>query len=237
MEMFQKLQWDSNFFGYNIAKLSQASLTSSSLDSVLLDLKEKKFRLVYEFVDPSDEASNKAAIEAGGLLVDTKVIYLKNLSTETFSNIPQVISYIGHEMSAQLQSLAIQSGEYSRFRLDPHFTQDEFKKLYTEWIHASLQGKIAKEVLVYRENEKELGVLVIGEKDGRCDIVLLAVDQTSRGKSIGSKLMQQAFHQAKVMGYNEIQVVTQKANKIACSFYEKSGFQKEKETNVYHFWL
>jgi len=31
--------------------------------------------------------------------------------------------------------------------------------------------------------------------------------------------------------------VAQKANKNACAFYEKSGFNIIKTENVYHFWL
>jgi ribosomal protein S18 acetylase RimI-like enzyme len=39
------------------------------------------------------------------------------------------------------------------------------------------------------------------------------------------------------MGKLEVQVVTQKANILACNFYKKNGFNLIETINVYHLWV
>jgi dTDP-4-amino-4,6-dideoxy-D-galactose acyltransferase len=239
MKNFQKLHWDSELFGYGVAKITSGSLNVAELNKVLAELRKNEIKLAYWSTDPKDRKSNNAAIANEGLLVDTKTTYLRRLlSTDTLLDMTDsVISYLNKNVNNKVLSLALESGLYSRFRLDPHFKNNEFENLYKMWIENSLNGKIAKDVLVYCENDEELGLITLGTKDKRGDIGLLAVDESARGKSIGKILMHAAFEKFKELGFKKIQVVTQKSNTGACKFYEKLEFEKEKEENIYHFWL
>ena len=68
-------------------------------------------------------------------------------------------------------------------------------------------------------------------------ISLIGVDQGYRGEQIGTKLIHQAIAHFNNLGKKEVQVVTQKANVLACNFYTKNGFQIIDTVNVYHLWL
>ncbi|MCI5122191.1 MAG: hypothetical protein D3908_13565, partial [Candidatus Electrothrix sp. AUS4] len=44
------VDWDSSFFGFNIAKINRESIRQEELTVILTDLKKKKYRLVYLYV-------------------------------------------------------------------------------------------------------------------------------------------------------------------------------------------
>lgn len=236
MAYYKKLKWDSDLFGYGVAKINSINLTSDNLSKILKYLADEGIKLVYCSMDPEEKFLNNIAIANRGILVDKKITYIRTLSKTRFDKSELIYSAINHPASPEIISLAFQSGSYSRFRNDVHFKNNEFELLYTAWIVNSLNGKIAKDVLIYKD-KIDLGLITIGIKNNRCDIGLLAIDENMRGKSIGTFLINAAFEKCKELGYNIIQVVTQQTNIGACTFYEKMGFEKEKEENIYHFWL
>jgi dTDP-4-amino-4,6-dideoxy-D-galactose acyltransferase len=133
--------------------------------------------------------------------------------------------------------LAIQSGEYSRFKTDPNFGISEFERFYKEWIINSVSGKIADGILIYKNNDRIVGMITYKIKDNFCTIGLLAVDRDFRGKSIGKLLIGGLINELTGKNISRLYVVTQKANHAACRFYEKCGFIVDKVENVYHFWI
>ena len=237
-ESTKKLNFDSDLFGYLVARIEKTSLNNKQLEHILQNANKEKYKLLYWIVSPKDSIANKAASDNNGFLADKKVTYVRQLSDSAFTERSKnIVSYMEKPLIEALRSLALQAVEYSRFSVDPNFKNDECKKLYVRWMENSLSGDIAKEVFVYCEAGYELGLITLGEKDKRCDISILAVDEQFRGKGIGGKLIESAFSYAKEKSYDTIQVVTQKENKRACGFYEKCGFIEESCFNVYHFWL
>jgi len=233
---FLKLDWDTKTFGYPVYRINSFDFPGQ-FKEILEQIRQKKGRLVYVFLDFEDFIMNQTAVKNGGILVDEKITFIKNIGEEIYRKDTKIISYLGHRLNQNLVRLAFQAGEYSRFKIDRNFKNNEFEKLYEKWMENSLKGVIAKDVLVYIEGNVELGVVTIGEKNGKADIGILAVDKNSRGKSIGTKLVNAAFSLIKKWGFNQIQVVTQRKNEIACRFYERIGFRIERIENVYHFWL
>lgn len=237
--LFQILDWDSNFFGYKIAKANASNLKRDELKNLLSRLSHLNVRLVYWFVNPKDEASNRTAKYNNGFLADDRITYKISLSNYHPEKVDyqHLKSYLHKPLNTKLLSLALQSGFYSRYKQDKKFVHNEFTKLYTKWLERSLNGEIAKEVIVYIDNEIEKGLVTLGVKDNYGSIGLLAVDKNFRGRSIGKQLINATLVRFKKLGYRDVKVTTQKKNKIACKFYEKLGFVEENVQNVYHFWL
>jgi GNAT superfamily N-acetyltransferase len=67
------------------------------------------------------------------------------------------------------------------------------------------------------------------------NIGLIATHENHRGKSLGRNLINHVHHWYLQNNIKVSEVVTQKANKIACAFYENYGFQISKEELVYHW--
>ncbi|WP_051718356.1 GNAT family N-acetyltransferase [Hymenobacter sp. IS2118] len=233
----QHLAWDSDFLGFPVARLAAGGLGASAIAAAVAEARQAGYRLLYAIVLPTDTAGGEALRQAGSGLADRKVTYAMALTAADAVSISPAISD-ATAYSMQLESLAWQSGEYSRFRLDRRFQPGVFQELYSQWLRNSLSGELARRVLVWRSaQDPEAGLLTLGEKNGRADIGLLAVDVAARGQRGGQQLVAAARAQAAAWGFATLQVVTQGDNVAACRFYEKCGFLPESEEHIYHLWL
>jgi dTDP-4-amino-4,6-dideoxy-D-galactose acyltransferase len=238
------LEWDSAFFGVKVARLNDPSLSDQQLSDALSALRAAGVRLVYW---PSDHPRDADAIaRLGGHLADRKTTYFMDFRGQTSVNRamngPEVpdgpVEPHAPSMSLQeLEGLAIQSGEHSRFALDGNIPREAFCALYKHWIHRALIKEMAQEVLVIKAVDRVVGMVTLGMKDGRGDIGLLAVDEHHRGKRHGERLLHAAQRWFLRAGVDVGQVVTQGANVPACRLYEKCGYTVETVQHVYHFWL
>ncbi|MBJ2174576.1 GNAT family N-acetyltransferase [Aureibaculum sp. A20] len=235
MNEYEHLSWDSDFFGFKIAKI-KIDRDFNQLQDLLNKLKHREsYKLVYVFT--KDEILNLDFIDKyNGKLVDRKVTYSKYVNENNLISLDFINKYQSGKVDSILIDLAIQSGEFSRFKIDDKIETDKFEELYQLWVRNSIDKKIAKEVFVYSENEI-LGFITVGVKNEKANIGLIAVDHNARGKGIGKKLMVRAERWAVNTDYNEIQVVTQGNNKSACNFYENCGYSIVKTEFIYHFWL
>ena len=206
--MIKRLDWDSNFFGYEIGKIAINQKNEFSTAA----LKDDNYKLIYVF--------SEEAIETNELiLVDTKVVFHKLINEDKkgfgYKNRCEPFNLCKHDLN-KLENMAIESGKYSRFKLDSNFKKNEFERLYLEWIYQSYQKKMALEVLVYFIDEVLAGfITIINKSETLTDIGLVAVDPKFQGKGIGGVLIEAAEKYSFVNGYKEIQVVTQEDNKNA----------------------
>lgn len=236
----QLLGWDSDFFGFRVAKIIPSQLNRIELDDVLCQLRSDRINLAYWASDPDDDESQSAAQVAGLFLADKKVTYVKNITSFVmpyFEHDETIEVYRDTDLNADLVSLALQSGLYSRFRIDPKIPVEKFEQLYGLWIEKSVNKTIAEAVLIRKIAGKIVGMVTVGVKNNRGDIGLIAVDESARGMKIGEKLVNAALHWSVVKGHKTVQVVTQGVNEAACKLYEKCGYHNEKTENIYHIWL
>jgi len=234
------LEWDSDFFGFNIARINKIDIDDAGLTSILQELKTKNYRMVYWYIPVEQSETLRIAQAHGGFLADKKVTYIKELTntvTAQGSSLYFTVPYLDAEPDAALISLTLQSGGYSRFRLDPLFSNALCDKLYACWITRSVRKEIAWQVLVVRDASELLGFITLGTKEERGDIGLLAIAPHARNKRIGKLLMVDAEGCFVEKGYAIAQVVTQRANNEACRLYESCGYRAERIDNVFHFWL
>lgn len=236
---YKLLEFDTQLFGFKVAKILLPQLSFASLHEMLDELAKQKVRLVYWPSDSADETSQLAAVKLNGVLCSKQVTYLIDLKKlGKLSEISSEVEIFNEKKSnLELKELALLAGTYSHFRTDPNFPQEFFVKLYHVWIENSVNGSIAERVLVVRRDHGIVGMITVGTKSHLGDIGLLAVDQNFRNQQIGTKLVRAAQTYFVDRGLSEAQVVTQKANISACHLYEKCGFYPAKIENFYHFWL
>jgi len=229
------LSWDTRFFGYPIAKIVLDSKASGMLERLFKQLRDEKFMLAYVFANPDAKPINDAIMRLGGVLIDQKVIFEK--MTEAQAPVHHAVhEYRGTKVTDNLLRLVLQAGGHSRFRLDHHFTHNEYERLYAEWLRKSLSKAIALKTFVIKSGSQIAGLTTLGKKAGKAYIGLVAVDEQSRGLGLGSDLVHHADCVAQRLGFPRIQVVTQLHNDGACRLYKKCGFQIANVTNVYHYW-
>jgi dTDP-4-amino-4,6-dideoxy-D-galactose acyltransferase len=205
---------------------------------MLVDLRREGVRLAYART-PCGSRGETAAAKAGGQLVSRRVTYAADLHYENGAYWPPTfdIAPFGGPLTPALESLALASGAYSRFKIDPQIPQPVFDLLYRTWIRKSVTGELAERVFVARVQGIECGMVTVAKEGERGTIGLMAVAETERCRGIGRALVCCARRHHLAMNRQSIQVVTQQSNKPACTFYENVGFRVERIESEYHFWL
>lgn len=233
------LQWDSNFFKFKVAEIKSPIIFElPSLTDLINKLKEEGCRLIYLYVDPADRETNKLAIAKDWLLADEKITYSLELTAKSNkSKLTDVSIYSQGYPNNELINLAIQSGEWSRYKIDKNFKSDDYEKMYRIWIEKSVKGEMADVVLVHRTEEYIDGMITVSIKDNIGIIGLIGVDELARGRGVGTKLIDAAINYCLARGSGTIKVATQKQNTSACKFYEKNNFKINQLVNLYHIWL
>ena len=217
--MLTHLPFDSELFGYPVGKYE----VTKNWDQDEFLKQTPSFQLVYLISEHELDIKSKYI-----QLMDVKLVFEKALKSEsTFTD--NIELYQG-QLTEDLISLALASGEYSRFKVDPRLDQGEFEKLYQIWITKALQKR---EVLVYGALEGMVTCSVEGELG---QIGLIAVKTSSRGKGIGEKLLKKAESWAFEKGARKMKIPTQKANTPALNLYKKMGYKIASQTNIYHYW-
>lgn len=231
MPKIERLCWDTNFFGYEIGKILVEN--PNNFDIEKFKTEATSFKLVYVF--------SKEELSYNGLnLVDRKVVFLQknilSIKPVQFEREIQSFSKKKHDLE-QLINLGLKSGVYSRFNVDPNFLNNEYSKLYREWVMNSIKGKLAFDILVSSQGDEILGFATLSQKNkDLADIGLVAVHEKARGKGIATALINQTVQTAKQQNFKNIQVVTQSNNIPAKKLYTKTNFTPTEKTNIYHYW-
>lgn len=232
----QRLDWDSQFFGFGVGRCTAPFGDAASLRDALERGDHEGLRLIYGLSPGDDAESDRVAKECHGLLVDNKLTFEVTLKPAWESMGFQ--DAINDTCSRrQLRLLAWRSAEYSRFRIDPTMPHGAWRKLYSAWVHNSLNGQIADAVIVAPDtNGRLLGMVSVAHRQQCAQIGLLAVHPEARGRGLGKRLVNAAMARSTHAGCTHLQVVTQGANTAACALYRACGFQVAAHLHIHHFW-
>lgn len=226
--MINKVNWDSNFFGYKVGKydVKNQVFNENEFKNNCTD-----YNLVYIFSDI--ELSVSESIK----LVDIKTLFEKKINTQIL-DIESIVEYNKKIHSyRELEELAYLSGTYSRYKKDENFKNDEFKKLYKIWIDKSLYHNFALKVFVKVIDNKIAGFVTLKENNNKTSqIGLISVSDEFRGKGIASELIHKSEYESYKNGFDFFQVPTQFDNKAALNLYSKNGFEIVEKKYIYHFW-
>ena len=233
----KQLKWDSDFFLYKIAEAVLNDFSSKDFPDLTNYFYNKNYRLVYLY--PYNNVIYVELTNCKIPFTDTKVIFHKksNDFTNKYLQDSHIATYSKDRHDDNLKELAFRSGMYSRFRLDPNFANNEFERLYTEWINRSVDGKIADEVLVYEINKVIAGFVSYKVCNKKLTIGLIAVSESYKGNGIGKSLMNKIENIASHNNVKEVEVATQLRNIEASSFYKACNYKIKSKNPVFHLWI
>lgn len=239
MESLQELDWDSRFFGFPVARITNPAASIDELRQAVGLMKTRQIPLAYwSAEDPSEDVRN-VAVQLGGRMVDEKLTFAAEVSKTANIDFPKADlaqSYRDGMSVDDLKQLAVDSGIHSRFVVDPKFPRDKARALFEEWMLRSLDKTYADDVLVIPQENRIAGMATVAQKSGYVSIGLVAVAAEYRGRGFGEILVRAAITWCRERGIHQIQVTTQAANQPARRLYQKCGFELAKTEFVYHFW-
>ena len=229
MEPGRFLDWDSTFFGINIARIH-------SLDGARDWCAANRIVCAY-FLADADEPEAVTLAEAEGFHLRDVRITLERPSpdaAETFE-CPLIREFQESDLPALVQ-IARHSHKDSRFYQDPHFDRQRCADFYETWIRRSCDGW-ASGVLVAEINRQAVGYLtchLLVDHGG--SIGLFAVDEASRGKGVGRQLVEASLTYFRDRSAPSIEVVTQGRNIRSQRLYQRCGFLPKSMQFWYHRW-
>ncbi len=240
--------WDSDFFGFPVYGVKIPA--DFNTWHTFAELSEQKdIRLLYVYVALPvgvgthdvvlSEIQNKLKLFPGVRLCQGPFIRMEfekkiELSESSISSLRPGFQLSDKEILLQL---ALLSGRYSRFHLDPEIPAERFQQLYKLWLERSFTDDPDHTLFVYRKDYKVAGFITVEKvNDQQAEIELIAVDPDLQRTGIGKILIQQACRWAASRGCSQLVVATQSENREACGLYSASGFSITKKTAIWHLW-
>ena len=232
-ESYKILDWDTNFFKYKVAEIKKSSLSETSKgEEILKSLSEDNVKLAYyTSAEELPELSSDYSIDL--------IIHRVPLERKIMKEFPihDNISFYDENYPEQsLIELAQLAGYQGRFGLDPKVSVEECNRIFKNWIINSVNKKMAKYTLVYREKSGIVGFATIDIKGGKGYTPLFAVKRKFEGKGISFALMRAIETVLKKEGCKIVVGGTQKLNEKALKVYKRYGLVPKQPEFIYHLW-
>ena len=240
-EFCEFLPWDSEFFGFRVARIVGHRITRRSISKILEWAANGSIVCLYFLADFDDGETIQLAQAYDFQLVDIRITFEINLEKRNgvFSNTAAKIKirpFQAEDISI-LESIAMGIYTDTRFYFDPNYPRDKSKALYVLWIRRSCED-LADQVLVAELDGKIVGYITCKRMDdasGQIDLVGVA-DQT-RGQGVGKALVNSALDWFKAKNLQSVQVITQGRNISAQQLYQSCGFVTHSVRLWYHRWI
>jgi dTDP-4-amino-4,6-dideoxy-D-galactose acyltransferase len=231
----QLLEWDSQFFGLRIARLTEPRLTSSSLASARRWCRANQIDCLYFLADSGDAETVMLAQINAFRLVDIRLTLERRLGGGT-DPAPAVRPFQPAD-AAGLRAIARASHRDSRFYYDAQFARPQCDALYEAWIERSFGGW-ADAVLVAEWDGAPAGYISCHlAPPGVGSIGLFAVAQEYQRRGLGRQLVGAALEYFRQNGMHQATVVTQGRNVPSQRVYQRCGFLTQSVQLWYHCWF
>lgn len=235
----QFLDWDSEFFGYRIARYRGSRCLSGDVAAIRAECAADSIDCVYVLADVADTESICALQENRAYMADARVTFAADMGVEIrFDAAPRHIvrPAIDSDIPA-LASIAAVGHRDTRFYADRHFATERCDRLYRVWIEKSCQGR-ADAVLVAEDGAHQpIGYVTChGKGAASGHIGLIAVKEEARGSGAGFALLQAALDWFVSNGVASLTVATQLRNVRALRFYGRAGLTISSVELWFHLW-
>jgi ribosomal protein S18 acetylase RimI-like enzyme len=237
----QLLDWDSQFFGCRIARLSGDQLSPDEVPGIDRWCASQSVDCLYFLADCRSPETIAAAEQGGFGFKDLRMTYEWKSSLGAVGLRPQIAERVtvrGHQEKdvEELVAIARRAHTDTRFYFDQRFDRANADLLYETWLRKACAGS-AQQVFVGETGGSPAGYLSCHlEGDGAGSIGIVAVDPSFHGQGIGRAMILQALLWFAEQGATDISVVTQGRNVLAHRFYQSAGFLTRAIECWYHKW-
>lgn len=232
---YEILDWDSDFFGFTVAKIKNDFLIAGDGGELFECLKSKEVKLAYyNTKSPLDEFffdNKNYEIK----LVHKRILLEKNLTKVT--KLHENITFYDKEYpDDNMIKLAQRAGVHGRFGTDSNISSEKYNELFKEWMTNSVLKRMASDVLVYTEDNEIVGLATVKLESDFAYMPLFAVKREFEGRGISFALMRAVESVALERGYSKVLGGTQDLNLKALKVYERYGIQVIGDEYIYHLW-
>lgn len=236
----ERLQWDSNFFGYNIARLNGIfSLSepfsrpfadySKALEILLKLAKEKGIKYLFALVDARDLALIRSLGNLGFCLIETRVYYHRSIKNYEYKERYKVRMAEEKDIESLAETAVRMVNIYDRFHSDPFISPEDANRLMYKWVEASIKDNFA-DITIVPDCEKPKAFCTVKYHRNNWDKWGLKVAQpvfsavSIEFKGWYRKIISEINYHLKDIGVEHCYCVTQIVNFPVISVWESLGF-------------
>ena len=233
----QRLDWDTDFFGFPIARALGRRLDEPTADAIDAWCETQGIRCLYFLADSDDPETARIASERGFRHVDDRIRMVHSLADLDGAGAPAEIRDARPDDVDRLAEIAAVSHKDSRFFADPGFPRDRCAEMYERWV-ADAVTDLLRPVRVPVIDGRVVGYQVISPPDqnriGRLEI--LAIDEEARGAGIASQLLLHSLDWCAEQGAASVVTITQGRNTASIEAHRRVGFSDEIDGVWHHRW-
>ncbi|UZH55513.1 GNAT family N-acetyltransferase [Salinimicrobium tongyeongense] len=250
---FKKSEWDTDHFGYAVAKIDYFLVSEEQEDrkNVSLGLinlfeswaRDEKISLVMTKIDTSYFTPVLTLQEKNFFFyecITQRIVHSENFTDKDLSS---NYRYMVADDVPVLKSIALQSTfDKSHFYLDNRIKKNKVDSLYQKWIESAVNTE--SRIIVVEEENKIAGMFifkingydkVIAKK--RATWEFAAVSPEFRGKGIGREIFKCALHACIDNGAEVIDTTLIEKNIISQKIHEELGFKLLNTYYTFHKWF
>ena len=234
------MDWDSNLFGFPIARIYARDLTEVRLRKILQRAKEENIEVVELFCDVSDDKSIASSEKLGFHLADVRITLKKNPEedmTEDRTLKDLIFKKAGEADIDRLKTMSKGLFKDSRYYRYQKFDSNNTDLMFQIWVEKSVRGEFDDELYCLYNETDILAFCSLKYKGNAASIGLLGINSAYRGKGLGSLVLKRVFQLLYKRRVTDVVVITQGKNSSALHLYQKSGFCVAVLTLCYYKWL
>jgi len=240
LQLCQYLEWDSDFFGHHIARVTVSRLAPETIEQVLDWGRDHAIDCLYFLADAADPPTVRLAEDAHFRLVDIRVALdcrVDTIHERLDRSTRRDVRLCVPEDIPALRTIAKTNHRDTRFYSDPHFSLAQCDALYETWIQRSCEG-YADAVWIAEDQAQPVSYLSCHLLDKSIGwIGLLGVAPAFHGRGIGGRLIATALDWFAAQGVAKVSVFTQGRNIRAQRLYQRFGFMPRSVQLWYHRWF
>ena len=241
LQIFKLMEWDSDFFGFNIGYVSCRRLTKNIETYIKQKSRELNIEMIQYNCNCHDQVSILTAEKNGYSFVDVRVTFelmLRKMNIKN-SELDTIIFRKGEEKDIRkLRKTAGEIYTLSRYYFDQKFDHEKVREFYEGWLEKGIRGEYDDYCFVLEVDQQAVAFTTVKENDdGTADIGIVGVDKNYSGRSLGTILLEKVTNELKKKNLSVLRVVTQGRNYPAQRLYQKSGFITNQMELWYHKWL
>lgn len=245
----EKLPWDSQFFGYGVAKIHGIFPLSdpfycpyadytSAVEFLIEFAREKHVKYLFAVVDSRDLALIRSIGQLGFSLIETRVFYHRNIQNYEYKERYPIRAAEECDIE-NLGSEAIRMVNiYDRFHSDPFISRKDADRLMYKWVEASIKERFA-DITIVPDFPKPTAFCTVKYHKDKWDKwgikiaqpVFSAVSDSYKGWY--RKLISEIIYHLRDIGAQHCYIITQSTNFRVIWVWESLGFRYGRSEHVF----
>jgi hypothetical protein len=242
----EKLPWDSEFFGYGVARLDgmfplapfgASAAYGPAVGELLQRARAKGIAYLFAPVDARDIVLLRALGEAGFATIETRLYYHRELELYAHDRRYRVRVATASDIDTLAAAARDTVNPYDRFHADPFITRAQADRLMATWVEASILEGFADVTFVPDSPRPSAFCTVRYHRDKwerwrlrMAQPVFSAVAPESKGWY--RKLISEISYHLRDLGAQHVYLTTQATNSVVVRTWESLGYQYGKTEHI-----